>query len=279
MKASYPDSFKMLLDNFNESAPNNYIGQGNPGANILIVGKECTTPVKTDEQKYPGEKDFYTIETKMNFETWWNNVYRNIDFDDVPDWETSPLHFHEKYNPLFPYNSHRVGWSKTWDGYQKFINHLLPADMVAKSGQHYNFWQYSFITELSTNNQKHSPRKWDEETAKSIEARLKSDFGILRADFFQEFPIIILGCYHYKDIYKIDIPTCFNQTYVGLAWKHERLHEFIHAHRHISEDGKPHLLLHTNHFAMRSNDFIEAVALKCKKFMDEYGISILKSEK
>ena len=125
MKTSYPDSFKKLLDNFKESAPYNYIGQGNPGANILIVGKECTTPEKIDEQKYPGEKDFYTIETKMNFETWKNNVHRNIDFDDVPDWETSPMHFHEKYNPLFPYNSHRVGWSKTWDAYQKLINHLL----------------------------------------------------------------------------------------------------------------------------------------------------------
>lgn len=277
MKASYPDSFKKLLDNFKESAPNNYIGQGNPGANILIVGKECTTPVKTDEQKYPGEKDFYTIETKMNFETWRNNVYRNIDFDDVPDWETSPLHFHEKYNPLFPYNSHRVGWSKTWDGYQNFINHLLPANMVAKSGQHYNFWQYSFITELSTNNMNYSRK--NNLTADSVNTRLN---GIFQQDFFQQFPVIIFAVFRYYDWYKIDIEKCFNQKHIGppVLDKHNgRIPEFIHKHINFSPDGHPRLLLHTNHFAMRSNEFIAAVAKECKMFMDEYGISILASVK
>lgn len=268
MIASYPESFKKLLDNFKESAPNNYIGQGNPSANVLIVGKETTTT----------KEPFVTFETYDNFSTWQKNQKNQIDFSDVPDWEKTNLPLAEKYNPLFPYNSHHVGWSKTWDAYQKLVNYLLPEDIVAKSGQQYNFWQYSFITELSTNNMNYSrPNRL---TADSVNARLN---GIFQQDFFQQFPIIIFAVFRYYDWYKIDIENCFNQKHIGppVLDKHNgRIPEFIHKHINFSPDGKkPRLLLHTNHFAMRSNEFIEAVALQCKKFMDEYGISILKSAK
>lgn len=263
MKASYPESFKKLLDEFKGSAPNNYIGQGNPGAKILIIGKETTTT----------KEPFVTFETFDNFSTWQKNQRNQIDFSDVPDWETTNLPLAEKYNPLFPYNSLHVGWSKTWDAYQKLINHLLPNNLVAKSGQQYNFWQYSFITELSTNNMNYSrPNRL---TADSVNARLN---GIFQQDFFQQFPIIIFAVFRYKDWYNIDIQKSFNQVYVGSTLdKHNgRIPEFIHKHINFSSDGKkPRLLLHTNHFAMRSNEFIEAVALECKKFIDEYLISIL----
>lgn len=270
MIASYPRRFKKLLDGFNGIAPSNYIGQGNPGANILIVGKETTTT----------EEPFVTFETFDNFSTWQKNRKNQIDFSGIPDWETANLPLDEKYNPLFPYNSHRVGWSKTWDAYQRLVNHLLPTDMKAKSGQQYNFWQYSFITELSTNNMNYS--RPNVKTAESVHARLN---GIFQQDFFQDFPIIIFAVFRYKDWYNIDIESCFNQKYIGTIFdKHNgKIPEFIHKHIKfvISDDGepKPHLLLHTNHFAMRSNDFIEAVANECKKFMDEYGISIDKSVK
>ncbi len=262
MKASYPDCFKKLLDDFKGSAPNNYIGQGNPGANVLIVGKETTTT----------EEPFVTFETYDNFSTWQKNQRNQIDFSDIPDWETTNLPLSEKYNPLFPYNSHHVGWSKTWDAYQKLVNYLLPEDIVAKRGQKYNFWQYSFITELSTNNMNYS--RPNSETAESVNARLN---GIFQQDFFQHFPIIIFAVFRYKDWYNIDIPTSFNQVYIGSALdKHNgRIPEFIHEHINFSSDGQPRLLLHTNHFAMRSNEFIKVVALECKKFIDEYHISIL----
>ena len=99
MKASYPESFKKLLDEFKGSAPNNYIGQGNPGAKILIIGKETTTT----------KEPFVTFETFDNFSTWQKNQRNQIDFSDVPDWETTNLPLAEKYNPLFPYNSLHVG--------------------------------------------------------------------------------------------------------------------------------------------------------------------------
>lgn len=273
MEISYPHSFEKLLQSFDSKNVYNYIGQGNPASNILIIGNECTAEDTPPEFHY-------THETKENFEKWQAHCANNEGWEAIQE--------SEKFDPLCPWKGwkYRGNWkaegrdsSKTWNAYQEFINYLLPPSLIVNEKEQYNFWQHCFITELSTNNQKHSSQIRDDATAKSIEVRLKSEAGILRADFFQEFPIIILGCYHYKDLYKIDIPKCFNQTYIGLAWKHERLHEFIHAHRHISEDGKPHLLLHTNHFAMRSHDFIKAVADECKKFIDKYGISILKSAK
>lgn len=271
MIASYPDRFEKLLCDFKGSAPDNYIGQGNPGANILIVGKETTTT----------EEPFVTFETYKNFSSWQKNQKDQVDFSDIPDWETANLPLDEKYNPLFPYNSHCVGWSKTWDAYQKFINLLLPTGMSAKSGQQYNFWQYSFITELSTNNMNYS--RPNDITAESVHTRLN---GIFQQDFFQQFPIIIFAVFRYKDWYDIDIEKCFNQKYVkpedpkdSYDTHNGRIPEFIHKHINVSPDGQPRLLLHTNHFAMRSNKFIEAVANECRKFMDEYCISILESAK
>lgn len=269
MEIGYPESFKQLLCNFEASNVENYIGQGNPASNILLIGNECTASA-----------DHYLHETVENFQKWQSHLANQDGWDSVT--------MGEPFDPICPGKGwkYQGNWkaegrnsSKTWNAYQKFINLLLPPSSQASKGDLYNFWQHCFITELSTNNMSHSAQKWVKETADSIDKRLKSESGILRSDFFQEFPVIILGCYHYKDIYDIDIPTYFDQTYIGLAWKHERLPEFINAHRHITKDGKPHLLLHTNHFAMRSDEFIKAVAEKCKEFMDEYNISILESAK
>ena len=194
MKVEYPQRFKDLLNKYHGTSPNNYIGQGNPGANILIIGKECTA---TNNEI----GNFYTIETEMNFETWKKNCNK-IDFRDISDWEKSSLPFEEKYNPLYPYNSwvfqgKKDNSSKTWDGYQTIINQIFPSQKPVQKGEHYNFWQHCFITELSTYNMDSSVKNINTQT--SINERLISRKGILRNDFFQQFPIIILACYHYKD--------------------------------------------------------------------------------
>ena len=66
MTADYPQRFKNLLSSFHGESPNNYIGQGNPGAKILIIGKECTA-----QNNSIG--NFYTFETMQNFATWQQN--------------------------------------------------------------------------------------------------------------------------------------------------------------------------------------------------------------
>lgn len=139
MTADYPQRFKNLLSSFHGESPNNYIGQGNPGAKILIIGKECTV-----QNNSIG--NFYTFETMQNFATWQQNCDK-LDFIDVPDWDSAPLPLNEKYNPLFPYNSWvfmggKGHGCKTWDGYQTMMNHILPPDLRVQKGEHYNFWQH-----------------------------------------------------------------------------------------------------------------------------------------
>lgn len=266
MKTGYPKSFKNLLDHFSSDEINHYIGQGNPAANILFIGNECTAP-----------EPHYTYETKQNFDKWSRHYQERDDQNSVP-WD-------ENFDPLWPWKSWIYGGntkakgrnsSKTWNAYQKVINELLPENERAKKGEPYNLWQHCFITELSTYNMPHSPNRRIPGTDDSIQKRLLADNGILRSRFFQDFPIIILGCYHYKDIYNIDILTSFNQQYIETPYdsKCGKIAEFIHKHFYISEDNKPHLLLHTNHFCMRSNAFLEAVGLECRNFIKEYNIEI-----
>lgn len=267
MTANYPQRFKNLLSSFHGESPNNYIGQGNPGAKILIIGKECTA-----QNNSIG--NFYTFETMQNFATWQQNCDK-LDFIDVPDWDSAPLPLNEKYNPLFPYNSWvfmggKGHGSKTWDGYQTMMNHILPPpDLRVQKGEHYNFWQHCFITELSTNNMATS--RLNTKTAESINTRLN---GILQHEFFQQFPIIILACYHYKDWYHIDIEQCFHQHYVDTPFDEKvgRTNEFIH--RHISTvNGSRQLLLHTNHAVnycgsgLHSEAYYEKLGTICREFL------------
>lgn len=265
MKTGYPKSFKNLLEHFSSDEINHYIGQGNPAANILFIGNECTAP-----------EPHYTYETKQNFEKWSRHYQERDDQNSVP-WD-------ENFDPLWPWkswiyrgNTKKGGnSSKTWNAYQKVINELLPENERAKKGDPYNFWKHCFITELSTFNMSHSPNRHMPKTAESINERLRSEHGILRSRFFQDFPIIILGCYHYKDIYDIDILSCFNQQYIETPYDNKcgRIAEFIHKHFYISEDNKPYLLLHTNHLCMRSNAFLEAIGNECRTFIKDYNIEI-----
>ena len=108
-------------------------------------------------------------------------------------------------------------------------------------------------------------------TAESINTRLN---GILQHEFFQQFPIIILACYHYKDWYHIDIEQCFHQHYVDTPFDEKvgRTNEFIH--RHISTvNGSRQLLLHTNHAVnycgsgLHSDAYYEKLGTICREFL------------
>jgi len=164
-------------------------------------------------------------------------------------------------------NNH--GTNATFYAYQKFINALLPPENRAARGEMLNFYDYCFITELSTKCKKYSGKR-EVSTAQSIKDRLLREDAILRQPFFQQFPIIILACFRYYDMYGIDIQTLFNTHFVPPT-KEITNHEFIN--KHISSDGK-RLLLHTNHFSMRSNAFIEALAAECKAFIKQQNISL-----
>lgn len=177
MKTNYPQSFIDLLN-----SKHDYIGQGNPNAKILIIGKECSIAE--------------TEMTKNNFTDWEKNCAEETTIDNLPDSVTS--------NPLYPFKflRYRVNGnnSPTWDGYQTMINMFLPEEQKTKKGDPYNFWQYCFITEISAYNLDKSKNKRFAPTAESIEQRISGQ-GILRREFFQQFPIIILAIHRYHDYY------------------------------------------------------------------------------
>ncbi len=264
MRTNYPDSFRDLLKNFSCLGKHNYIGQGNPNAKILIIGKECSK----------SEKEM----TENNFNDWRKNCAEDITIANLPDDVTS--------NPLFPFKflRYRVKGnnSPTWDGYQTMINMFLPEKQKAKNGDAYNFWRYCFITEISAYNLDKSYNGRFSNTAESIEERI-SGKGILRHDFFQQFPIIIFAIHRYRDYYltekgckitdfmgvKKGTKDDFYYTYDGMLIPDEvydsyedkssilrynsdglsdlngmKKGEFINVH-HSSNDK--HVILHTNH--------------------------------
>jgi hypothetical protein len=185
------------------------------------------------------------------------------------------------------------GTSVTWIVYQRFINLLLPKDLQVQPRQQLNFWDYCFLTELSSNCMPNS--KKNETTRESIKQRLGPN-GILTHPFFKQFPVVILAVYHYIDWYK-EIPIIqnfdggiMNYIYKGIVESEdtysqydektkERLHlyrkdfkkgEFVNVHE--SADGK-HILLHTNHFVdnfqPRSDLYLQELANLVRPYLNK----------
>lgn len=284
MYDNYSQSFLDLL-----KSEHAYIGQGNPNAKILIIGKECSE----------SEKEM----TDNNFNDWKKNCAEDTTIDTIPNGIT--------LNPLNPFNFLRYqvrgNNSPTWDGYQTMINMFLPGEQKVKKGEAYNFWRYCFITELSAYNLDKSYNKRFDETANSIEQRI-SEQGILRHDFFQQFPIIIFAIHRYHDYYlskdghkitdfmgiRKGTQEDFYYTYDGmlipdkvyasyedkssiLRYNSNSLSnpngmkkgEFINVHH--SSNGK-HIILHTNHSlrngsTLHSNAYYTTIYELCRDFI------------
>ena len=280
----YPPEFQDLLKIDYES--DSYIGQGNPASKILIVGKECSC-----------DKDNYDV--RNNAEIW-----RTISPENIKNWFDSGWDWKE-YHPRQPFKGqlflrdnknetiekNNRGTSVTWMSYQKFINMLLPKDLQVQAKHQLNFYEYCFLTELSSYCLRTS--KKNPETKKSIAQRLSPN-GILAHSFFKQFPVVILGAYRYIDWYKdLSIIENFdggvmNYKYKGIVVSEKEYSqydektkkrlplfrpnnlfkkgEFINVHESV--DGK-HVLLHTNHFVdnfhPRSEDWMkELTGLVCR---------------
>lgn len=290
MEWNYPKSFDNLFTaEYNCSEEDKFIGQGNPSAKILIVAKEWgmdMTDKKSGQFSIP-----YLRGVRDNYRDWRDNRYPS-----VKDWFECGWDWSE-YHPLQPYKGQVMaldnknpdillnnrGTSATWIAYQKFINELLPAELKVQSHECLNFYNYCFITELSSYTMPMS-RKSDG-TQQSIDARIINPHGILRQPFFKQFPVIILSCYRYIDQYQIPIIDCFNDPAMQLYYEYKGIivsqegykgglplynnhfcayplkkGEFINVHEGIDNTGKKHLMLHTSHFQMKTNAWIRALA-------------------
>ena len=149
-----------------------FLGEGNPNAKILIIGKEVGggSPKLLEEIVKCSDND-----AKRNIETWTNPNGYNLNKlkTDV---------FNNGKNP-------------TWNNYQKIVSEIIGNDL---GKDNYNFLDYCFMTELSqihlpkSNYGKNLTKKENQEIdtirKKSITKRAK----LLSMPFFRNFPIIII---------------------------------------------------------------------------------------
>lgn len=284
----YPKSFDDLFSAiYSCSEEDKFIGQGNPASSILIIAKEWGMDTKDKNGNFTIP---FLRGIRDNFKDWRDNRHPTVAnwFDVRFDWS--------QYHPLQPYkgqvmkrDNHKDiehtnrGTSATWIAYQKFINEFLPQDFKVGAGEPLNFYDYCFISELSSYCMPMS--KQMDGTRQSIEARILKPDGILRQRFFKEFPVIILSCYKYIDQYEIPIMDCFNDHDMGLEYEYKGIivseegyrgnlplyngqfsnyplakGEFINVHEGLDANGQKHLMLHTSHFQRKTDFWIKQLA-------------------
>ena len=225
-----------------------YIGTGNPNADILIVGKECSIDDKISEQ--------FEFELKNNFKNWQKK--RNYNQDDVLDFNNW-----NDYDPIYPYkgqkfkinNGKNKGTSRTWYTYQKLINYIFETP----NNKNIDFHKKVFITEINSK----PSRKTKNADISSIEFRKNK---ILKSDFFQSFPIVIIsGVGYFKITKNNEIEEIFKVKYSEkkLAKGKQSQPYWIH-YNEANEPSK--LLINTYQLSIGIADcLLEEVAKMIKK--------------
>ena len=166
-----------------------YLGEGNPNAKILLIGKEIGHGI--EEDKTPSlSKSNAKNEDNLKF---WRNRYESYPLEKyLKDIEKC---FEKKPN-------------RTWENYQKIVNRIIGRTDNEKQ---YDFLDYGFITELS---QIHLPYSSGAITEELKTARINSinqRKELFKREFFQNFPIIIMACGHYPTKeFNFDIENIFD---------------------------------------------------------------------
>lgn len=187
----------MLITDLSAMGISPYLGYGNPDADILIVGKECTAEVGTDNWK-----NFY----QPNF-SHWQSICQGDDFEPScgEPYDFEHKHFNPK-NPFFPLLNHsskkqKPGYaSKTYFYYQRLI------DLIFKrqSPTVINFFSSCFITELNDLCRRNNNDNTIED-AKAIKGSIQNRFDWMRkVSFFRHFKVVILACGPYAKAIKSD---------------------------------------------------------------------------
>lgn len=191
----YRPEFIELLKN--PKWQNAYIGQGNPNAKILIIGREHG--FNSIEQR--------NLEIEKNHEQW----IRIVSGDESTELGYSPRHCYAQREQKFRIAPTTGGTSATWYVYQKMINSIIPHPMPLNK---LDFFEYSFITEFSAVNRGNNSDNNEVDilaTATSIAERTP----LLSSAFYRTFPIVILSCGDYFDQYKINIERMFDVKWEG----------------------------------------------------------------
>jgi hypothetical protein len=252
MKSIYSKAFEGAVKASLEK--NLYVGTGNPSSSILIIGKEASIDMNADADQY--EKEF-----SANARDWQQNIAKGTEYSNMPN----------HHNPLFPYKGqlNKVesrdksggivkgagGTSRTWYYYQKLIDGILRDGQKSAT---IDFHAHSFITELNQVTGRYSHLTDKEKRKASILERQE----LLRMEFFQSFPVVIVAAGHYVRDFDINLQALFNVNFVGPTVA-VGTSNWINVHR--QHDGaSPKLLLHTNQLSMVSNALVEKLVEVCR---------------
>lgn len=178
-------SFKEFLESdTSDRKPNPYyIGFGNPGASILILGKEKGFDFDRNSDQAWRE----SIANPQEWQELLSNNISNLNHITYSD------HVATCYkNALYPYSC-RMKVGHTWSKYQKLIDLIYPLESERVNN---SFLQRTFISEIN-----HSPSKYSQGYESNEISEIRKEF--LKIEYFQNFPVIILACGNYMNCEKI----------------------------------------------------------------------------
>lgn len=261
----YSENFKKILEKY----PSAYIGCGNPGAKILIIGKEAALDLQTDQNQH-------RLEISSNAGQWRENIKNQTGFEDVGRWCDG-----KDYNPLYPYKGQRFaiergknngGTSVTWYNYQKVVDAILGREHPGEI----DFFEHCFITEFNENSAKKSSGRSASERQKVRQSIGKRTSMFKEEAFFQDFPIVIAACGPYVDEFEISLENTFSVkklTEEGMDIKPRKDRRPIDVYGVYRSDketaGVKKLLIHANQLSMVSEGLIEKISKECRSFMGE----------
>lgn len=258
----YKESFKTLLESI---ANDTYIGEGNPNANILILGKESTNISLSEKEM--GEK---------NFNSWTEIIKNDKQFSEIKMFED---------NPLFPWKGQKFGIRReagkitgehgtapTWFFYQLLIDMILEKP-IKTLNDFIDFHEYCFHSELNQINAKRSDSIPKESEIKRIESIKKREKLLFTRPFYQGFQIVIIACGHYSKKYNFDIENTFKVKWQGSTIDTSKGNWF-NIHYNLPNES-PKIVIHTRQFSNGiSKKLIEEIAEECRNFMDKNNIQL-----
>lgn len=222
-KESPATRFKHMLDTLDASIQ--HFGNGNPySPKIAFIGQEAA--IESSDEK--GEIQF-NVEIKDNREQWENIFDKNQPSIDPT----------KGYSPLFPYKDvnkgrgqyhkknveinkkgkgnkdpkeYNNGTSPTWCRYQDLYNLILKEEGFRTPGAHIDFFEHSFLSDLSiVTSKSHKSRNLESKT--SVQQRIP----MFEHDFWKSIPVIIIAAGHMPKEARFDIEKVFDVTYQGNA--------------------------------------------------------------
>lgn len=223
-----------------------FIGYGNPYADILIIGQEAATVKSIIKQEAAHVKNIigqddalkkeierYEKFYKPNQSQWKETIEHN----HLPQTDSQGEYKFPKFVPSFPFKTQKAtirsgdgNSGATWYWYQRLHDQIYP-DAKDPNGN-INFFERIFITELNG-----EPRKNHKDKQENIKSQIAKRFDIMREtkSFWSHFKAVLFLCGSYSEAIDVDSAREILATNPGdeSASKKIELFESIFGHKAI----------------------------------------------